>query len=205
MRLYQHPISSNSRRVMLAAVHMGTPLELAEVDLLHPDDRRRLAELNPNGKLPVLDDGGFLLWESCAIMQYLAERTRGQTLYPDDIVLRADINRWMLWGCQHFAPAISTVVWEKLWKSLAGAGARDPLEVARGLAGIAQYAAVLDRHLAGRRWVVGDALTLADFALAAPLMYIGPAALPFAHYGHLLAWHERVRQLDAWKNTEPVW
>lgn len=205
MRLYQHPLSSNCRRVMLAAVHMGTPLELAEVDLMHPDDRRRLKELNPNGMLPVLDDGGFLLWESCAIMQYLADRTLGQTLYPDGIRVRADINRWMLWACQHFAAAISTVVWEKLWKSAAGGGARDPLEVARGLAGIAQFAAVLDQHLAGRRWVVGDTLTLADFALAAPLMYIVPAALPFAQYGHLLAWHGRVQQLDAWKNTEPVW
>lgn len=68
MRLYHHAISSNSRRVMLAAEHMGTPLDLVEVDLFGADDRRRLAEINPNNKLPVLQDGDFTLWESCAIM-----------------------------------------------------------------------------------------------------------------------------------------
>src|SRR5471032_1293489 len=136
MRLYHHPASSNSRRVMLAALHMGTPLEVTEVNLMSPEDRRRLEVLNPNSKVPVLQDSDFILWESCAIMQYLADRTHGQTLYPDNILVRADINRWMLWACQHFSPALSTVVWEKLWKGMAGAGARDPLEVARGLAGI---------------------------------------------------------------------
>jgi len=205
MRLYQHPLSSNCRRVMLAAIHMGTPLELAEVDLLHADDRRRLTELNPNSKIPVLDDGGFLLWESCAVMQYLAERTLGQTLYPDDICVRADINRWMLWSCQHFAPAVSIFVWEKIWKRVIGVGDPDPVELARGATELAQYAEVLDDHLSGRQWVVGKGLTLADFALAAPLMYTGPAALPLGDYVHLQAWYARVRELDAWKQTEPVW
>ena len=104
MRLYHHSISTCSRRVMMAALHMGTPLELTEVNLMSPEDRRRLVAINPNSKLPVLQDGEFTLWESCAIMQYLADRTHGQDLYPDNIMIRADINRWMMWGVQHFAP-----------------------------------------------------------------------------------------------------
>ena len=73
MRLYHHPISSNARRVTMAAIHMGVQLDLTEVNLMDAGDRNRLAELNPNGMLPVLQDGEFILWESCAIMQYLAE------------------------------------------------------------------------------------------------------------------------------------
>lgn len=69
MRLYHHPISSNSRRVMMAAIHLGLRLDLTEISLMNADDRRRRAELNPNGMLPVLQDGQFILWESCAIMQ----------------------------------------------------------------------------------------------------------------------------------------
>jgi glutathione S-transferase len=205
MRLYHHPVSSNARRVMLAAIHMGTPLETTEVNLMDPADRRRLEELNPNSKVPVLQDGDFVLWESCAIMQYLAERTYGQTLYPDNVVRRADINRWMFWACQHFSPALSIIVWENIWKGLTGNGGPDPVEVARGAEEVKQFATVLDNHLAGRQWVVGDSLTLADFALAAPLMYTEQAKLPVTEYINLQAWYARVQELDAWKQTQPVW
>ena len=107
MRLYHHPISSNARRVVMAAKLLGTPLELVEVDLMDAGDRRRLAEINPNGKVPVLQDGAMLLWESCAILQYLADCTPEQTLYPQDAAARADVNRWMFWACQHFSSGIS--------------------------------------------------------------------------------------------------
>ena len=103
MRLYHHPMSSNARRALMTAIHLGLPLELAEVDLMNADDRRRLAELNPNGKVPVLADGDFLLWESCAIMQYLAEQVPGQTIYPQAPQARADVNRWLFWAAQHLS------------------------------------------------------------------------------------------------------
>ncbi|WP_229419109.1 glutathione S-transferase family protein [Pseudoduganella flava] len=75
MRLYLHPISSNARRVLLTAAHLGLQPEIVEIDLTSAGDRRRLVELNPNSKIPVLEDDGFVLWESCAIMQYLADQT----------------------------------------------------------------------------------------------------------------------------------
>jgi len=203
MRLYHHPISSNSRRVMMAAIHLDVQLDLSEISLMDAGDRRRLAELNPNGMLPVLQDGEFILWESCAIMQYLADTTAGgAALYPRDPAQRADVNRWMLWACQHFAPAISVLTWENIWKGMTGGGARDPLEVARGTYDLTRHAAVLDRHLRAHAWVAGDALSLADFALAAPLMYTQQARLPLDGYIHLAAWHACIRQLPAWRQTE---
>ena len=93
MRLYHNPMSSNARRTLMTAIHLELPVELAEVDLMNMDDRRRLAELNPNVKVPVLADGTFLLWESCAIMQYLAGKAPGQTVYPEAPQARADIDR----------------------------------------------------------------------------------------------------------------
>ncbi|NVM79535.1 glutathione S-transferase [Duganella sp. SG902] len=205
MRLYYHPASTCSRRVMLAAIHMGTPLELTEVNLMSEEDRRRLVALNPNNKVPVLQDGDFTLWESCAIMQYLADRTHGQTLYPDNIIARADINRWMLWSAQHFAPALGVIVYENIWKGLIGNGGADPAEIDRASRLVAQFAAVLEQHLAGRDWIVGERLTLADFAIAAPLTYIEQAKLPVTHYPKLMAWLARVSELDAWKQTMPAW
>jgi len=205
MRLFHNAVSSNARRVMLAAIHMGTPLDTTEVNLMDPADRRRLEELNPNSKLPVLQDGDFVLWESCAIMQYLADRTYGQTLYPDNVVQRADINRWMFWACQHFSPALGVIVWENIWKGVTGNGGPDPAAIARAAVDVQKFATVLDKQLAGRQWVLGSSLTLADFALAAPLMYTDQAKLPVTGYANLQAWYARVQELDAWKQTQPVW
>jgi glutathione S-transferase len=205
MRLYHHPASSSARRVMLAAIHMGAQLELTEVNLMNQEDRRRLTLLNPNNKVPVLQDGDFTLWESCAIMQYLADRTHGQTLYPDNILVRADINRWMLWGCQHLSPALGIITYENIWKGLIGNGGPDPVEIDRASRQVAQFAAVLEQHLAGRDWLVGEQLSLADFAVVSSLMYTEQAKLPVTQYPKLMAWYERIQQLDAWKQTVPVW
>lgn len=205
MRLYYHPMSSNARRVMLAAAHLGVQPEFVEINLLDGNDRRRLAEVNPNAKVPVLEDDGLLLWESCAIMQYLADLTPGQTVYPHDARARADVNRWLFWAAQHFSPAIGIFTWERLWKKLVTGGDPDAAELARGAAEFAATAAVLDGHLAGRAWLAGTALTLADFAVAAPLMYSERAGVPVAGYPHVAAWFARVQQLPAWRQTNAVW
>ena len=69
MRLYHNPLSSNARRVLLTASQLGIKLEEVFIDLGSEADRKRLGEVNICGKVPVLEDDGFLLWESCAIMQ----------------------------------------------------------------------------------------------------------------------------------------
>jgi glutathione S-transferase len=205
MQLYTHPLSSNSRRVTMAADHLGIALDLVEVNLADPGDRRRLEEVNPNSKVPVLVDGDFVLWESCAIMQYLAERTPGQELYPQAPVARADVQRWLFWASQHFAPAVGVLTWENVWKRIVEGTGPDPVELARGTADLQRAAAVADGHLAQRRWLVGDRVTLADYAVAAPLMYLEQARLPLEAYPNLLAWFARVQELPAWRHTTPVW
>ncbi|MES2324623.1 MAG: glutathione S-transferase family protein [Pseudomonadota bacterium] len=202
MRLYHSAYSSNARRVVIAAEELGVPLDLVEVDLMNPADRKHLAGINFNCKVPVLQDGDFLLWESCAIMQYLAEQAPGQTLYPAGVRARADVNRWMFWACQHFAPAIGVLTWEHLWKGMTGNGDADPRELKRGAADIAAYASVLDKQLSGRQWLVGEALTLADIAVAAPLMYLESARLPFKGYSNILRWLGQLQARESWRHTE---
>jgi glutathione S-transferase len=204
MKLYFHPLSGNSRRVLLVATHLDVPLEKIVVDLTQ-GEQRQAAHLarNPNGHVPVLDDEGFLLWESRAIMQYLADRTPGQTLLPADPRGRADVNRWLFWCAQHMAPANTVLVFERFVKARTGRGAPDPAEEARGEALIAKYAPVLDAQLAGRTWVAQDRLTLADLSLAASFALAVPARLPIEDYRHLRAWLGRVQELDAWQRTAP--
>jgi len=207
MKVYFHPLSGNSRRVLLVAAHLGLPLERALVDL-PKGEQRGVPHLdrNPNGRVPVLDDDGFLLWESRAIMQYLCEKTPGQTLYPTnpvDCQARADVNRWLFWCAAHMSPANTILVQENFVKPLTGRGPTDPAEVARGELLVAQYASVLDAHLAGKTWVAQDRLTIADYSVAASFALAVPARLPIAGYANVRAWLARIQELDAWKATAP--
>lgn len=205
MRLYHNPLSSNARRVLLVASQLGIQLEEVFIDLGNATDRARLQEVNLCGKVPVLDDDGFLLWESCAIMQYLADKQGAGALYPTELKARADVNRWMFFAAQHFSPAVGILTWEYLWKKFVTGQGPDPVEIAKGEAFVHQHAAVLDKHLAAHQWLSGEALTLADYAMAAPMMYVGRANIPVENYTHLLAWFERVKQLPAWQQTETPW
>jgi glutathione S-transferase len=203
MRLYFHPMSSNSRRVRMAALQLDVQLELVHVDLAKGEHKSpEFLRMNPNGRVPLLDDDGFLLNESHAIMQYLAVRTPGQKLYPTAPQPRADVNRWLFWSAQHLQPAVSVLNWERVIKPLLGRGEADPREIARGEQLVTECARVLDAQLAGKEWVAQGTLTLADLALAATLMATERARLPVAEYGNLQAWFSRVRELDAWKKTD---
>lgn len=202
MRLYYYPWSMNARRAVLTALHLNVPVELVAVDLAKGEQRKpEFLRLNPNGKVPVLVDGDFKLWESHAIMQYLADKTPGQTVYPADVQARADVNRWLFWSAQHLTPAVSVLNWERAVKPMLGAGAPDPVEVARGERLIDQCAPVLDAHLAGRTWVAGEQLSLADLALATPFAATAHAQLPVMQYANIQAWLARVQALDAWKRS----
>lgn len=203
MRLYHHPFSSNARRVVMAAKLLGTPLELVEVDLMDEGARRRLGEININGKVPVLQDGDFLLWESCAIMQYLGDLAGHPTLYPQQARARADVSRWLFWSSHHFSPAVSVLTWENVWKEMTGNGPADPAERSRGEREVMECGQILERHLEGRMYLAGQALTLADVAVATPMMYLDMASLPLRQFPRLMEWFGRIEALPAWQDTHP--
>ena len=202
MRLHHHPFSSNARRAVMTALHLGTSVELVPVDLAKGEQRQpKFLGLNPNGRVPVLEDGDYVLTESHAIMQYLADKTPGQSVYPTDLRARGEVNRWMFWNAHHFAPSVAIFGWQRLVKKMLGQGDPDPNEIARGERELGMHAAVLDKHLMNREWISGQKLSLADLAIATPLMITVPAALPVTQFANLQAWFARVQQLDAWKKT----
>ena len=157
MRLYQHPMSANARAAIMTVYQLNAPVELVHVSLETGEQNQpAFLKLNPNHRVPVLEDGDFYLWESRAIMQYLAEKSPGQTLYPTQVRARADVNRWLFWSGQHFAPAIGIFFFENVVKGMIGRGAPDPAELKRGTTLFNEFAAVLDTHMADRQWISGD-------------------------------------------------
>lgn len=206
MRLYYHPVSSNSRRVLVTAILLEARIDLHAVDLLKGEHKTSdYLSINPNGKVPLLDDDGFHLWESHAIMQYLAVKRGDGCLYPQQLQPRIDVNRWLFWSACHFTPAVGLISRERVSKQLVGgSGEPDRATIARGETLLTAAVQVLDGHLADREWIAQDTLTLADLAIASPLMHTEAAQLPVLDYRHLQRWFAQVRAMEAWQASEPA-
>lgn len=202
MRLYYHPMSSCSRRVLLVARQLGIQLELISVDLFRGEQNTpSFLQLNPNHQVPVLEDEGYVLWESYAIMQYLAELAQNKSLHPVSAQERADSSRWMYWCGQHLMPAISTLNWENSIKEMAGLGPADHAEVVRAEARFNEACQILDTHLVGQEWICGSRLALADLAIAAPLGDWQRAKLPLMQFSQIERWFQQIQSLACWKET----
>jgi glutathione S-transferase len=188
MRLHVFPPSPRATKVIALANHLGLQCELHTVDLFKGEQMSpEFAALNPNKRMPVLEDDGFVLWESNAILHYLASQKPASKLWPSDAKRQADVLRWLSWEGAHWTPACAPIIFERVVKKLAGLGDPDPAEVAKGETDFHKFAPVLNAHLKGRNWLVGDDLTIAEFAVGAPLVMAEAARLPLADYPEIPA------------------
>jgi glutathione S-transferase len=202
MKLYGFPPSPNTWKVRALAAHLGIPLDVEFVDLTKPRPAAYLA-LNPSGRTPTLVDGDFTLTESNAIMQYLASQ-KPSSLWPNDARMRSDITRWQCWQLAHWGKeACEPLIVNRLVKKLLNLGPPDEAAIARGTEAFHKEAKVLDTQLAKQPYLVGKELTLADFAVAAPLFYIQQGGLPVEPYAKLQDWFGRVSALPVWRQTAP--
>jgi glutathione S-transferase len=204
MKLYGFPASPNTWKVRALAAYLKMPLEFELVDLLKGAQQTpAFLALNPTGRTPVLVDGDFKLWESNAILQYIASKNP-TPLYPSDARGRADVSRWQFWDLAHWgAQACQPLTFENLVKKFVNLGAPDPALVAKATEAFNKEAKVLDAHLARHKYLVNDMLTIADFTCAAPLFHAQGAGMPVASYANIGAWFGRVSALPCWSETAP--
>jgi glutathione S-transferase len=204
MKLYEFPLSPNSRRVVAVLHHLDLDCEREVVDLskgaqMQPD----FVSLNPNHMIPTLVDGDFVLWESNAIMQYLCSKVPNNTLYPVDPRVQADINRWQFWQASHFGSACGIMIFEKVVKKFFMQAEADLQEVAKGEERFHRFAQVLEQHLKGRDWLVGNGVTLADFSVGSFLALAELAQYPMSPYTEIPRWYGNIQQLPAWLSSAP--
>lgn len=204
MKLYMNPGSPNVRRVRFTAAVLGMQLEEKKLDFAKGEHKNpEYLALNPNGAVPTLVDGDFVLTESRAIMQYLASTKPESGLLPRDERARADVIRWQFWDSSHFSPQLGTFTFQKLLKPMFGMGEPDQSKIEEALTNFRRFAAVLNKRLDGHRFVVGDSLTLADLTVASSLMYAKQTEIPLGEFPHIQSWFSRMSEMDAWKKTAP--
>ena len=203
MKLYYFNRSPNCIAVLAVANHLGINLELQSTDLFAGDHKKPdYLRLNPNGRVPTLEDGDFALWESNAIMQYLASK-KLNGLWPSNDRIRADISRWQCWELAHWSHATGILIWENLVKKLTQSGEPDRDQVKKGEELFHGLASILNDHLGNRQYLVDKEPTLADFSVAKPMIYAQPGRFPTEKYTSLNEWYSRMENLDSWKNAMP--
>src|SRR5215471_1639227 len=145
MKLYIFPPSGRALGVVALKNHLGLDCDVQAIDLGRGDQRSpEYAALNPNRKMPTLEDDGFALWESNAILFYMAAKRPDSGLWPSDLQRQADVMRWLAWQSAHWdAESCGMVAFEKASKTVLGLGPPDPAFIARGEQNFIRFAAVL--------------------------------------------------------------
>lgn len=192
--LHEYAPSGNCYKIRLTAALTGTAIERRGYDIMAGETRTAdfLANVNANGRIPVLQDGDRFLPESNAACFYLAD---GSALIPGDPFDRADMLRWMFWEQYNHEPNIATV---RFWMGWVGEDNLDDLQRAllpgKRAAGEAALK-LMEEHLAGREWFVGGAPSLADICLYAYTHVAEEGGFALAPYPAVRAWIVRIEGL----------
>jgi glutathione S-transferase len=202
MKIHADPITVNCRKVLAGLDLIGAPYELVLVDYFKGQQKEQpYITVNPNASIPAMVDGDFVLWESNAILQYAADKVGNAEAYPRDLKVRADINRWLLWESSSWFPSCYVYLVENCVKPLLG-GAADPAVLDAQGAQFHKLAAILDARLANSAWVAGNAPTIADIALAAPMHLHSWQRLPIGDHPNLKRWLvKNVEALPCWQRS----
>jgi glutathione S-transferase len=205
LKIHAFPASPRAFKVLAAAHHLGVDYQFVLCDLTKGAQKSpEFTSLNLNQRMPVLEEDGWSLWESNAIVQYLASKKPEQGFVPTDARGRAEVNRWMFWESAHWDAACAILIFERFVKGFFGGGAADPKEVEKGLANFNRAAKVLDQHLKGRKFLCGDALTAADFSVGAPMIMAEAASFPLEDYAEIRRWYADLSSLPAWQKTQKM-
>lgn len=204
MRLYSVVGSPNSRKVEAVVNLTGLPVEVSYLDFFTGDLRQPdYLALNPNGMVPTLVDDGLVLWESNAIIQYLADKAGAEALFPTAPARRADIVRWLCWELAHYNRALGVLAFEAVAKPGFGLGATNQPAVAIAQAELGRFAPILEAQMRDRHWIAGDGPTIADIALLHLEGFMPMVPFDWSPFPAIRAYAERIRGLDAWTRTAP--
>jgi glutathione S-transferase len=160
LRVWGRISSVNVQKVVWCADELGLDYQRTDAGgKFGVNDTPGFLAMNPNGLVPVIEDGGFVLYESNAIVRYLAARAGAGPLWPTGLRERADVDRWMEWQSTAYTPAM----WAAFWQLIrTPADKRDAAAVEASRAKSEKLSAILDARLAGRRYLTGDTFTVAD-------------------------------------------
>jgi glutathione S-transferase len=197
LKVWGRTSSSNVQKVMWAIAELGLAHERVDVGgsfggLDAPD----YAAMNPNRLIPVVDDGGTVIWESNAIVRYLAARYGSGSLWPEEAGPRSEADRWMDWQLTTVQPALTPVFMGLIRTA---PERRDLAAITAGAERVGQAMTLLDGHLAKRPFIAGDMLTMGDIPIGVACWRYRTLDIARPELPHLEAWYERLQARAAYR------
>jgi glutathione S-transferase len=188
LKIYGIP-RSRAFRTLWMAKELGLEYENVAIDMGKGETRTpEYLAINPNGHIPAIDDDGFVLWESHAIVRYLAAKHGAGTLWPADLKQRADSDRWMDWAYT-FQASLRAVFWGLIRTP---AEKRDLKAIEEGKKRCGELLAIPDQALAHKPYFVGNSLTIGDIPLGCHVQLWMRLPIERPSHPNLERWFERL-------------
>lgn len=193
LTIYGRVNSVNVQKVLWCLAELGLDYERVDAGLEHGKNNEPwYLALNPNGKVPLFQDGAFTLWESNTIVRYLAAKHGLGTLCPASLETRALAERWMDWQLSTLVAPVS-IVFQNLIRR--PAAERDMTAVERGVHEANRAVAVLEAHLARHAYVAGEAFTMGDIPVGATVhRWLEIAGIERPPFEAVRAWRARLAE-----------
>lgn len=191
LTIYGSPLSSPTNKVRYVANYLKIPYEFHNMNLGAGDQRASTyIKINALGKIPAIDDDGFTLGESNAIVRYLANKVQSP-LYPTDIQQRALVDQWIDYASAHIMMALSKIMYNtyfyKFFKTL-----QDERSLEDGRKFISNYLPILENQLSQHPYLTGDKITIADLVMIAGLDVCEVAHVNLSEFTHLTTWRNKL-------------
>ena len=197
LKIFGRATSSNVQKVLWVCGEIG--LDFEREDIGGPfggNDKPEYLALNPNGRVPTIIDDGFVLWESNSITRYLAAKHAPGTLYPDNLQVRADGERWMDWQLTVCSPAMVPVFWGLVRTP---PEKRDMAAINQARDKLAGAMAMLDAALKGRDFITGRNFTVGDIPVGIAAYRWYEMDIEREDYRNLKAWFDRLADRPAYQ------
>lgn len=198
MKIYGHPMSTCTRKVLTTCVETNTPYELVTLDFAKGDHKQpeHLAR-HPWGKMPTLDDGGFTMIESRPICRYINDKAGGN-LVPSDLRARAMMDQWTSVEYSYFTPPTMKFVFKHVFQF-----PQEEATIAAAQKELDQSLPALDAHLAKHAYFAGESFSLADITYMPYVEYamMTPLKDTFGKHAHFMAWWNRASERPSWRKV----
>jgi len=193
LTIWGRKTSINVQKPLWAAAELGLAFDNPQVGGPHgKTDTPEYGAMNPNRLVPVIDDGGFIVWESSAVVRYLANAYGKGTLAPTDVKDLAVADQWTDWSMTTVYPELIPGLFAPLIR--VPAKDRDPADLAAKAKRSGERFAMLDAHMAGRDYITGSTFTFADVIVGSLLYRYYTMPIERPDLPNMKAWYDRLCQ-----------